>query len=188
MALKLLAVNSIARARAATHAKPSHVCFNVSADRIWALISGDAASQPSDGATPALRADRRDDVIVLTIGRLVSPETLNPLLERELLAAGPAGIVLDLRGNTGGVLALAAGVAGYFVELDTPLGEVRQAGSSIPLIAHSRAVRTSARLAVVIDAHTASAAEILAAGLQASGRARRVRYHQLSRRRLAGGR
>ncbi|MFT3786708.1 MAG: S41 family peptidase [Tepidisphaeraceae bacterium] len=143
-----------------------------STDRSHVAVIAGSATQPGvDDATPDFRVDHTNRVLVLTVGRLISPETLNPLIEHELTSAKPSGVVIDLRGNTGGVLALAAGVAGFFVDLDTPLGEVRQGGSSIPLVAHPRAVRSNAKLAVVIDAHTASAAEILAAGLQASGRA-----------------
>jgi carboxyl-terminal processing protease len=65
---------------------------------------------------------------------------------RRLTAVGARGVVLDLRGNPGGPLREAAGIASA-------------------LSAHAE----PQRLAVVVDRHTASAAEMLAASLQDRG-------------------
>lgn len=90
------------------------------------------------------------------------------------------GIVLDLRGNVGGVAAMVMGLAGYFVDQEVSLGELRMRTSQLRYTANPRRVsRTGERIepfagpvAILIDELSASTTEIFAAGLQALGRAK----------------
>ena len=89
----------------------------------------------------------------------------------EALSAAATGLVLDLRGNRGGLLDSAVGVAGRFLEEDDAV--LHQIGRG-----HQRTYRNqtggdlTTRLIVLVDGDTASAAEIVAGALQDHNRAR----------------
>jgi carboxyl-terminal processing protease len=81
-------------------------------------------------------------------------------------------LVLDLRGNRGGVLRQAVLVADSLL----PAGEIAQAQGRDPdatqnFKAEGSDLTNGARIAVLVDGQTASAAEILAAALADNGRA-----------------
>jgi len=91
-----------------------------------------------------------------------------------------AGMVLDLRGNTGGLGAMVGGVAGHFLDRPDTLGLMRTRQNSLAFVANPRRVNADARpvrpfagpLAVLVDEGSASASEVFAGGMQALGRAR----------------
>ncbi|HJQ33952.1 MAG TPA: S41 family peptidase [Pyrinomonadaceae bacterium] len=81
------------------------------------------------------------------------------------------GVVIDLRGNRGGLLGLLYGMGGLLETNQTSFGVMRtRAGWHEILVTPQRSVYRG-RLVVLIDAETQSAGEIFAGGLQASGRA-----------------
>ena len=90
------------------------------------------------------------------------------------------GIVIDLRGNPGGVLSMLMGVSGHFLDAPVRLGTLRTRDSELNLVANPRTVTTDGRrvvpyhgpLAILVDQTSYSASEIFAAGMQAIGRAR----------------
>ncbi len=90
------------------------------------------------------------------------------------------GLLIDLRGNPGGVAGTAVGVAGYLMDEQVELGRMLHRGSDLRLLVFPRRVsRGSEKLevfkgpvAVIIDGGSASTSEIFAAGLQDHGRAR----------------
>ena len=92
------------------------------------------------------------------------------------------GIVLDLRGNPGGVGAMAMGVAGHFLDREDSLGAMRTRDATLEFKANPRRSTSDGRvvepyagpLVIVVDPLTASTSEIFAAGLQSLGRARVV--------------
>ena len=98
---------------------------------------------------------------------------LSPVLE------GAEGIILDLRGNGGGDAEAMADVASLFLDDGTNLGKFAdRSGASFELHTFLKRMWRSRALApiklplvVLTSEHTSSAAEILAATLQAKGRA-----------------
>jgi carboxyl-terminal processing protease len=87
----------------------------------------------------------------------------------------PAGMVLDLRGNRGGILQQAVGVADVFLAA----GEVmhvrgRHPDASRTYLAGGADLAEGMEIVVLVDGRTASAAEALAAALHDLGRARLV--------------
>ena len=90
------------------------------------------------------------------------------------------GMILDLRGNPGGIAGLSMGVAGYFVDSVTPLGILKTRGSELRLVTNPRRVSLTGRplrvydrpLAIVVDGHSVSTSEIFAGGMQFLKRAR----------------
>ena len=87
--------------------------------------------------------------------------------------AGARGIVIDLRGNSGGMIPLAAGMAGWFIGDKTArLGEVRMRGTTLNVVVQPRLRVYTGKLAILVDALSQSCAEAFAAGMQDNGRAR----------------
>jgi carboxyl-terminal processing protease len=90
------------------------------------------------------------------------------------------GIVIDLRGNTGGAAAMTMGVSGHFFAESKKLGVMTTRDSTLNILAFPRTVNSAGELltpfagplALVIDETTGSASEVFAGGLQALGRAR----------------
>ena len=95
-------------------------------------------------------------------------------------ARGCAGIVMDLRGNLGGVAGMIMGVAGHFLNEPRTLGVMRTRGDEMRFAANPRRATDAGvavepfggPLAIVVDGLSASTSEMFAAGLQALGRAR----------------
>lgn len=90
------------------------------------------------------------------------------------------GIVMDLRGNLGGVAAMVMGTSGWFLNRADTLGILRTRDAelryvAIPQLASGdgrRAEPYAGPLALIVDAHSASTSEMFAAGLQDAARAR----------------
>ena len=94
---------------------------------------------------------------------------------------GSDAIVLDLRGNFGGVGGMSMGVAGHFLDSSRVIGTMLQRNQGpMRFVANPRRVDTRAQsvkpfsgpLAIVVDELSVSTTEIFAGGLQAMNRAR----------------
>jgi carboxyl-terminal processing protease len=81
------------------------------------------------------------------------------------------GIVVDLRGNRGGLLGLVYGLGGLLETRPVSFGVMRTRAGWHDLGITPQKNVYHGRLVVLIDAETQSAAEIFAGGVQASGRA-----------------
>jgi carboxyl-terminal processing protease len=90
------------------------------------------------------------------------------------------GIVIDLRGNPGGLAVMINGVAGHLFATPQLLGRMRMRGSELEFHANPRLVTPegvrvqpyAGPVAVLVDELTASASECFAGALQSLGRAR----------------
>jgi len=91
---------------------------------------------------------------------------------RSLGAAGPLrGLIVDLRGNSGGSYSEVTSVAGVFLPRQTVIGlAIHNAGTS-PLVSSGDPLFPSLPMAALSDGATASAPEILLVGLRAAHRA-----------------
>ena len=91
-----------------------------------------------------------------------------------------SGIVIDLRGNPGGVLTMVMGLSGHFMSKGEDLGTITTRDSELRLVANPRLVGASGQavtpfagpVAILVDAGSYSASEIFSGGMQAIGRAR----------------
>jgi carboxyl-terminal processing protease len=106
---------------------------------------------------------------------------LMPAFDRAMDAVrGCSGIILDLRGNPGGVAGMVMGLSGHFLNERVALGTMRSRGNALNFVANPRLVDASARpiqpfsgpLAILIDPMSVSTSEIFAGGMQALGRAK----------------
>jgi len=90
----------------------------------------------------------------------------------EAVEAGATGVVLDLRGNPGGLVDEAINAASAFLDDGVVYVERARDGSTKPIrIEPGRVVDPDIPVVVLTDFGTASSAEILAAGLRDNGRA-----------------
>lgn len=94
---------------------------------------------------------------------------------------GADGIVIDLRGNPGGLAGMIMGIAGHFVSDRAVLGVMKtKDGSELRFPANPRLVDAAEKrvdpyagpLAIIVDGMTGSASECFTGGLQSLGRAR----------------
>jgi carboxyl-terminal processing protease len=91
---------------------------------------------------------------------------------REALEAEASGIVLDLRGNPGGLVSEAIIVAGLFMTDEVVYIQESREGERLPIRTVGDPVIPDLPLAVLVDYGSASAAEIVAGALRDAGRAR----------------
>jgi carboxyl-terminal processing protease len=90
------------------------------------------------------------------------------------------GIVIDLRGNPGGLGFMVAGVGGHFLDSTVSLGTMRTRGGELRFVVNPRRATSRGEpvrpyagpLAILVDPLTGSTSEVFAAGMQAIGRAR----------------
>ncbi len=90
------------------------------------------------------------------------------------------GIVVDLRGNPGGVGGMVMGFGGYFVDSALSLGTMRSRQLALHFVMNPRRAKTDGTsaapyaglMAILVDPMSASTSEIFATGMQRIGRAR----------------
>ena len=110
----------------------------------------------------------------IRFNEFLDPANTMPKIEAAIKSFQHApGIVLDLRGNPGGIGIMAMGVAGFFI--DKPglkLGEMKTRDTTLKFVIFPRPEPYAGPLAILVDGHSASTSEIFAGGLQDLKRAR----------------
>ncbi len=133
-------------------------------------------TQPVVADRVVTRGGRKLADIVFTSFTANSSSQVRQAVDRDL-ARGAQGIVLDLRGNGGGLLEEAVETASIFINDGTI---VSTAGRVVPrhvYTATGGAIKASIPVVVLVDQNTASSAEIVTGALQDRGRARVVGTH-----------
>jgi carboxyl-terminal processing protease len=106
---------------------------------------------------------------------------IDPLVQRAVDRFRTAdGIVIDLRGNPGGLAAMIMGISGHFLAERKPLGMMKSREAELRFAANPRLVNGEGQrvepyagpLAILVDDLTGSASECFAGGMQSIGRAR----------------
>jgi carboxyl-terminal processing protease len=90
------------------------------------------------------------------------------------------GIIIDLRGNPGGLAAMLMGISGHFVTERVSLGVMKTREGELRFVANPRLVNAAGErvqafggpLAILVDSMSGSASECFAGGMQSIGRAR----------------
>lgn len=124
---------------------------------------------------PSVQRDRRGDIAIFritTFNRLTDQHLARALMDAQTAPAPLGGIVLDLRGNRGGLLRQAVAV----VDLFLAQGEIvatrgRHPDAARTYVAAGADLAGRLPMVVLVDGATASAAEIVAGALQARQRA-----------------
>lgn len=127
----------------------------------------------------ARRAEGAGCVGVLRFNIWMTP--VMPRLDDAMVAFRDCqGVIVDLRGNVGGVAAMVMGMGGYFLDSTASFGTMTTRGGALRYVSNPRrSDRAGAPLspfggtvAILVDGLSVSTSEIFAAGLQAMGRAR----------------
>jgi carboxyl-terminal processing protease len=82
------------------------------------------------------------------------------------------GLIIDLRGNAGGLTLMAPGIFGRLSAKEVSLGTMHRRYGTEEFTAYPQRGAFLGPVAVLVDSASASTSEILAAGLQETGRAR----------------
>ena len=116
-----------------------------------------------------------DDIYRIRINLFTrrTPEETEAFLE-EALSQGAKGIILDVRQNPGGLLRETVQVADLFLDGGLVLIEMEGDGRRTDWEANNGGTALEVPLAVLVDAHSASGAEVLAGALQDRGRAQLI--------------
>ncbi|HNV03629.1 MAG TPA: S41 family peptidase [Vicinamibacterales bacterium] len=136
------------------------------------------ASRPF-GHFPSVAVSFRRDRLGARIGYVafnafLDPARLMPLFNDAVESFLDAeGVVIDLRGNMGGLGDMLPGMAGWFIGAKgTSLGTIVTRAGSLKLAVTPRPSPFTGRVAVIVDDLSMSAAEVMAQGLKDAGRAR----------------
>ena len=136
---------------------------------------------PMAGRVVGAKVGGPNDSCVGVIAFNIWLPALVPEIERAMDGiSGCTGIVIDLRGNPGGVGTMVMGFGGYFVDSVISLGTMRSRNLTLRFAMNPRHVRNdgsaltpySGPVAIIVDPMSASTSEIFAAGMQRIGRAR----------------
>ncbi len=115
-----------------------------------------------------------DSTGYIRFNEFLDPGSMMPKFEAALknFAKAP-GIILDLRGNPGGIGIMAMGIAGFFIDKSgEKLGDMKMRDATLKFVIFPRPETYAGPLAILVDGGSASTSEILAGGLQDLKRAR----------------
>ena len=109
----------------------------------------------------------------ISFNLFMDPARLMPRFEDAVKSCNSCeGMIIDLRGNTGGIAFMAMGMAGYFVDRDDRrLGTMYTRQSPFQFAINPRLPYYGGPLAILVDGLSASTSEIFAQGLRDLGRA-----------------
>lgn len=93
---------------------------------------------------------------------------------------GADGIIVDLRGNPGGLAGMLMGISGHFIDERTALGVMKTRDNELRFVANPRRVNARGErvqpyagpVAILIDSMSGSASECFTGGMQSLGRVR----------------
>lgn len=148
------------------------------------IVELDLATAPPRGtlarfgnlpAIPVWYEDRRyDDTTYIRFTAFMDVPRVMASFEQSIRSCDPCdGIIIDLRGNGGGIAGMAMGMSGFLTsEQNFRLGTMKMRGVELNFVVNPRPSPFEGPVAVLIDATSASTAEIFAGGLQDLGRAR----------------
>jgi carboxyl-terminal processing protease len=114
-----------------------------------------------------------ENIGYIAFNHFLDPVHVMPVFNDAMMSFMDAdGIVIDLRGNGGGLGAMAMGMAGWLVaEKNRHLGTLYLRDNELKLIVIPRPTTYHGPVAVLVDGLSVSAAEFFAGGLQDLGRA-----------------
>jgi carboxyl-terminal processing protease len=122
-----------------------------------------------------IRSERLDGRTgYVAFNAFIDPGRLSPRFNEAIASLHDAdGIVIDLRGNTGGIGDMLAGMAGWFISVrGTSMGTMITRSGSLKLAVQPRPAPFAGPVAVLVDELSMSASEVFAQGLRDAGRAR----------------
>jgi len=115
-----------------------------------------------------------DGVGYFTFSVFFDPVTLMPAFGKAMQSFMNApGVVIDVRGNPGGIGGMGMGLAGWFVEeKNVAMGTMRTRSDTLKLVVNPRAKVYKGPVAILVDGLSGSSAEIFSGGAQGLPRVR----------------
>lgn len=126
-------------------------------------------------------AGGRTPISVATISWSAWFPVLSPTLDTLFFTNRDAdALIIDLRGNPGGVIGMLSGISGHLLDTVVSLGELRSRSGLLKFSSNPRRVDRDGQrrapfagpIAILVDEFSASTTEFFASGMQAIGRAR----------------
>lgn len=132
----------------------------------------DRSGAPSPASRSVIPQELEDNFGYIRLTNLSDPSARAAIRRAIQEMAEEEGLILDLRGNVGGLTADADAIAGLLLEPGEVIGRERtRTGERVRRSTDRRPLLTKTPLIILTDKRTGSAAEKLAAGLQRAGRA-----------------
>jgi carboxyl-terminal processing protease len=159
----------------------SHRGVRITLDTVPGPLSRFGNLPPLPAAVDVRRRGLADGRCVAVIHFEYWMPPVMPVLDQAVDASRScAGMILDLRGNLGGVAGMMMGAAGHFLAQPQTLGIMRTRGEEMRFVANPRRATDAGKsvepfagkLAILVDGLSASTSEMFAAAMQALGRAR----------------
>lgn len=121
---------------------------------------------------PSVEFEMREEIAYIIISHF-SERTAGELLPvmEAIVQQGAEGIILDLRGNPGGLLETVIDVTGFFLEEGVVVDVVDNEGNHDVYRVKPGGITTDLPVVVLVDEYSASGSELLAGALQDYGRA-----------------
>ncbi len=141
----------------------------------WKRVERTGELAPAFGNLPPMRTEFESRLLPDSVGYVRFNIFLMPVMDKVRQAIetyrDSRGLIIDLRGNPGGLAIMASGMAGLLVDKQISLGhgEMRQGVLNLAVFPVPKPVATP--LAILVDSGSMSTSEIMAAGLQEAGRA-----------------
>jgi len=130
---------------------------------------------PAVGNLPPMYTEFESKLLPGGIGYIRFNAFVPPLMKKVCAAIrsfrDAPGIVIDLRGNQGGLLGMVNGVSGLLNTVPVSLGTMKTRSGETPLYAFPQRSPYKAAVAIIIDGSTQSAAEMFASAMMETGRA-----------------
>ena len=116
----------------------------------------------------------RDNIGYVTFNYFLDPVRLMPMFGDFVQSCKACtGIVIDLRGNPGGIGVMAMGMAGWFIDKsDQRLGTMYTRQTPLKFVVNPRYPTYHGPLAILLDETSGSTSEVFAGGMKDLGRAR----------------
>jgi carboxyl-terminal processing protease len=114
------------------------------------------------------------DAGYISLNKFMHPAVVMPAFEKAIRSFEKTkGLIIDIRGNPGGIIGVAMGIAGWLIDEERHyLGKLVLHETELKAIVFPRAEAYGGRVAILVDGLSGSTSEIFAAGLQDLGRAR----------------
>lgn len=131
------------------------------------------SDQPPDGTLKDGNGNDVTDLAYIQIREFsaLTVSQLKPQLEDQIAKGDHKGLIIDLRGNPGGLLDTVVQVADMFLDSGTILIEVDRDQSEKVYSATSGGPATQIPIAILVNKYSASGSEVLSAALHDNGRA-----------------
>lgn len=124
------------------------------------------------GNLPEMTIDMESKVLDSNVGYFrfngfFDPVRLMPAFRKAVKEFESAdGMIIDIRGNGGGMVGMCMGIAGPLAPTKAPLGVMKMRDNELKLAVNKSRKPYSKKVAVLVDEASASASEILAGGFQ----------------------